>query len=86
MQSLRLSAAAAMSVCESMCFPTLRSKIIMPNFTAMEVSITIAETRVNSTSCGVMILSIPLLSSSIPITITSIATTNPDMYSYRACP
>ena len=34
----------------------------------------------------VMILSIPLLSSSIPITITSIATTNPDMYSYRACP
>lgn len=84
MQSLRLSAAAAMSVLESIRLPMLRSNIIIPNLTAMDTSITTMATMEKSTGCGVIILSIPLRSSSIPMTMISIATTNPEMYSYRA--
>ena len=84
MQSLRLSAAVARSVVESMRLARFRLNRFIQNFTAMEATSTAAAVRVKLTGVGWKILSTEVFTSSTPMTTIKAATPSPLRYSARA--
>ena len=71
----------ARSVSESMASPKRLLKCAIHNLTAQESSSTATSAAENSTGVGAMIFSIEERMSSMPISSTSTATTNPERYS-----
>ena len=81
-----LSAKVALSASECILRSSFLLNSIIQNFTRIDAPRTAAGNIPNSTSAGLIILSMPSRSSPNPIATISAATTNPAKYSYLPCP
>ena len=86
MTSLRLSAAVAIRVSDSMIRPTRRLKKLIHSFTRMEAHSTPTVSRLKPTSSGWRTLPADSFSRLRPMAIIMVLTARPATYSYRAWP
>ena len=84
--SFLLSAAVAINVSDSIRVPIFLLKILIHNFTAMEISITTIISALQSTSDGWMTFKILSFARDRPMATMITQTTRPARYSYRAWP